>query len=363
MHFAKGVTCLVLLVLGVRAAPGTKRPVSISGEASTAKQPKPLAESPQPSRPKLLPKPNSLVGKLTVIDGSCRPTTARFVQVEQALSDAYDIVEVGQRINSEDTAFTNYFVLNTPSAKKVVQAEEEEDDKAKLRSAVLASSPERKPEKLVPNMATSIVTGGGTNKQIHVRCPTPEVCGTSNRVAFVRPDEAAINLCEGFFARNPVSHAWKPFNLDASGYGWCRPPYLLTNFLTRAEIILHEMTHIKLIASHALALSGLAEGEKFDASKPVANQWFAQDIYDHADENDANNKDTYDVPWVAARTLAQRWIAYIAHLAKPEKAKAPLNPPPFGTADNAESYATAFIEYFFYVKCKAFKFDPKKITL
>lgn len=104
MHFAKGVTYLVLLVLGVQAAPGTKRPVSIFGEASTAKQPKPLAESPQPSRPKLLPKPNSLVGKLTVIDGSCRPTTARFVQVEQALSDAYDIVEVGQRINSEDTA-------------------------------------------------------------------------------------------------------------------------------------------------------------------------------------------------------------------------------------------------------------------
>ncbi|KAE9398007.1 hypothetical protein BT96DRAFT_47300 [Gymnopus androsaceus JB14] len=117
-------------------------------------------------------------------------------------------------------------------------------------------------------MATSIVTGGGIDRKITVSCPSPEICG--DRYAFVMNLESTINLCPQFFSKkSAVSHASKSFNLA----GWCAPPYLLSNFLTGAEIILHEMTHFVYIATHALILSELAEGEKFDASKTVPWHW------------------------------------------------------------------------------------------
>lgn len=44
----------------------------------------------------------------------------------------------------------------------------------------------------------------------------------------------------------------KKFDLD----GWCKgPPHILGNLMTTADTVLHEMTHISFVISHALTLS------------------------------------------------------------------------------------------------------------
>ncbi|KIK70723.1 hypothetical protein GYMLUDRAFT_51935 [Collybiopsis luxurians FD-317 M1] len=235
-------------------------------------------------------------------------------------------------------------------------------------------------------MFKSILHGGGAKRKFRVACPTVyNVPSCANLIAGILPgqnDEAdyvpTMVACPLFFggltsgttsasskhkARGNDGFDETKFDLSSKSFsppqpgwlgssigsvqGWCTPPpHKLGHFMTAAHTIVHEMTHIRFIASPALG-----HGQ-------------TEDIIKRPDENDPKNLKTYD-GWApaVARTLKQHWDTYNVHIAHkalgeragddpdkdvskrgehgPQSSPAELREPPLATTRNAESYAAA----------------------
>jgi len=270
----------------------------------------------------------------------------------QVLSDAYDIAAVAQHMTQNDPAFGNYFITDKHS-----QTFEKKNVLESLESS-----------KVVPNIFRSFISGGGTNKKFKVACPGPcKDCDNAYAVTdYPNIASPEMWLCPTFFA-HPTSQNYL-ISKEFTSAGWCTPPpHIYGHFMIGAITILHEMTHLSFILTHAVVLSG-------GPSTPIPG---TSDILHSPDENDKNNRNTYaggpaKFEVAAARVLKERWTAYLGQSKKPAKplnnkwwkahvgqSAKPLNKPPMPTTDNAESYAAAAIEHFFSKMCN--NFDPKQV--
>ncbi|KAE9397915.1 hypothetical protein BT96DRAFT_48310 [Gymnopus androsaceus JB14] len=110
---------------------------------------------------------------------------------------------------------------------------------------------------MVPNMFKSILSGGVSGnkapKKFDNVCLAEEDQRCENTFAFVEHD--TIYWCPLFF----TDHATVRYDLSAKEFdakGWCTPPpHIIGHLFSTDHTALHEMTHLSLIISHALALS------------------------------------------------------------------------------------------------------------
>ncbi|KAJ3846978.1 hypothetical protein EV368DRAFT_88265 [Lentinula lateritia] len=262
-----------------------------------------------------------LVDQLVTIEPECNAAEQK--SIRRALSDAYEIAEVAQHIQKTDPAFSNYFVKGD--------------------------------KKFVPAMFESFLSGGGSHKKFPITCvhaSSPEnhkFCLGGN-LAFVETDKDGVEkifLCPQFFGNPapPPGYGTTALTLSSkklTAQGWCTPPpHILGHYTSLgAHTILHEMTHITFIATHALNPPRLPHGFRL-----------VVDLMGQPDELHPGHFYN-DWPPALARELKHRWDDYQAAQAKEDFS---YKMPPVPTSRNAENYADSGVEYYFEKKCSNFK--------
>ncbi|KAJ7248387.1 hypothetical protein C8J57DRAFT_1724231 [Mycena rebaudengoi] len=271
------------------------------------------------------------------INANCDRTSVRNgakkrPMIEQAVKDAAEIVQEAQYIQRTDTAFTRYF------SPDMIKGEEDEFQ-------------------TVQNMFTVILKPPG---KITLRCPlVNEELKCSRNLAVtgtVATDDPTISFCPGFFTDKETVPSLQSKPLSEKG--WCTaPPHRLGQFMTGGHTVLHEMTHLSMIAVAA----GL--GDENDGCQSTEG---TTDVLGRDDENAPLVKDTYaggpmGYAPIAAIVLRQHWRHFFE---QPGGRQGNLLAEPLvGTTENAESYAAAATETFFARKCAAFGFDPNQVLI
>ncbi|KAJ4466275.1 hypothetical protein J3R30DRAFT_3859791 [Lentinula aciculospora] len=200
-------------------------------------------------------------------------------------------------------------------------------------------------------MYESFLSGGGLRKKSSITCvrtSSPEnhkFCLEGN-LTFVEADkngEEKMFLCPQFFGKPapPPGYGTTALTLSSKKFtpqGWCTPPPHVLGHYTAlgGHTILHEMTHMTFISSHALNPPRLPY--VFMDSDWLLTLW--------------DNPTSCIQSPTLARDLKKRWEAYQA-----AQTSGNFNHkmPPVPTSRNAENYADAAVEYFFAKKCSNFK--------
>ncbi|KAJ3899924.1 hypothetical protein F5879DRAFT_974857 [Lentinula edodes] len=241
-----------------------------------------------------------------IVDSTCN---TQHGEIEKGFSDIFVLAEVVQHISEDSVPYQHYFLSR-------------KEDPHELD--------------IVQNMAKSILVNGNSNKKITIKCPITSIGGVATTTCR-ETDSPEISLSSLYFKFPTFSS--KPFTKE----GWCTPPpHKLVQFIPRAQIGYHEITHFEHIVKYAQELSAVTVDARVRTNKRGTFDFI---LYETSSGTPLTGSQSVQI-------LPKQWKDYLSgNFPKPN----------YYPDEVAQSHALAAVETFFYQKCQPYGWDPNQV--